>query len=270
MTFNPFLQLNYNSAFTCGALIGNHLRESLTAEKREVSESVASSSSVNFNLFSNNWFSVPVMPVNRFDVSIFPQSCVQMPIVQQNWFDSSFDNIGTNLSAGWNYFSNMFIQPFNFINIVSNKRADNVKYAKFEDYNAEKGKKLANIVYDNTSKRFDVNWRCIGTKNKSAVVDHDCARHVALAIDQAGLGDCRVDSAYQMAGKLRSNPNFKELPVEGVDLDNLPPGAVCIYNQNKHGYSSQHGHVTIKTENGCAAEHYSKKLLTPDYIFIPV
>ncbi len=269
MAFIPYIQ--FNSAFMCGAFLGNCMRESIYGGN------TGGSNVGNFNgeVFANNWSTTfPVQPCNIFNLNIFQPSLVQMPVVQQNWFGINFNNIGANFSTGWNNFSNMLVQPFNSnfnrTNIGSTQKVNNVKYAKLEDYNAGKGKKLANIVYENTTKRFDVNWNCIGSKDREKVIDHDCARHVALAINQAGLGDCRVDSAYQMTGKLRNNPNFKELPVEGADLDNLPPGTVCIYNPNKHGYSSKHGHVVIKTEDGCAAEHYSKKLLTPDYIFMPV
>ena len=52
MTFYPYTQ--FNSAFACGAFIGNSLRETVTNRNMGNSEFVSGSSSVNLNPFCNN------------------------------------------------------------------------------------------------------------------------------------------------------------------------------------------------------------------------
>lgn len=188
-----------------------------------------------------------------------------------NWggFQNAFDWSG-NFSGWGNY-------AFNAFN-TSNKRANRVYTGTLADYNANKGKKLANISSEYTHYCADIsggNKRI--NKNKSKPSDGGgawqgkCAAYVGLAIQDSGLGSYPYAHAYQLADKLRGNPNFKEISVSGTDWKNLPAGCILCYDKGSQGYNKDYGHTEITQGNGTAtSDGTTHNIRKPDAIFIPV
>lgn len=91
---------------------------------------------------------------------------------------------------------------------------------------------------------------------KDPTLEHLCGRAYRLAAQKLGLwaGMNNQDQAYQFAGELANNPNYKELPnniVATMDLRELPPGCIIIYDAGyKTDGKNVHGHVGVTTGNG--------------------
>jgi len=122
-------------------------------------------------------------------------------------------------------------------------------------YNACAGTKLANIALNNS-----VGWTGY------------CAKSVKNAICKADLGSYQYGHAYQMPSILRNNKNFKEIPVDTVNVKDLPAGCVLVYDKGSQGYSSKYGHTEITTGDGRAVSDGITKNLykKPSAIFMPV
>ena len=122
-------------------------------------------------------------------------------------------------------------------------------------YNANAGKRLANIALNNS-----VGWTGY------------CARSVKNAICAANLGSYESGHAYQMSSILRNNKNFKEIPARDVNVKDLPAGCILVYNKGAQGYSKDYGHTEITTGDGRAVSDGITKNLTkqPSSVFIPV
>lgn len=126
---------------------------------------------------------------------------------------------------------------------------------KLNDYNAEKGERLANVALNRS-----VGWTGY------------CARYVKNSIQNAGLGSYKYGHAYQMKDILKNNSNFKEISTENVDVKDLPAGCVLVYGKGKEGYSKNYGHTEITTGDGRAVSDGITRNLykKPSAIFIPV
>ncbi len=220
------------------------------------------------NMFSfgmNNWF----MPNWSFPNYFQP---FQMP------FFNIFDNFYNTFNFSYNPFVFQMQQPlftFNYDyfsdtlkpgkstvkaeNVDTFTRSKSIDYSKdtlkLDDYNAFKGKKLANIAMNNS-----VGWTGY------------CAAYVKSDIQEAGLGSYKGGHAYQMPKILRNNTNFKEISPENVDVSKLPAGCVLVYDKGAEGYSKDYGHTEITTGDGRAVSDGITKNLhkKPSSIFIPV
>jgi len=224
----------------------------------------------NIDLPMNNWF-MPNLSFSNFnscDFNLFPSFSI-----------SYFNNIP---SLNFNFFSD-FLQPMPQFSIFNNtdifnssKKSDTnntdvfvkssskvqtkTEKISLDNYNAVKGKKLADIAMKNVKK-----WSGF------------CARFVKRDIQEAGLGAYQPGHAYQMSSILRNNPNFKEISPDNVNLQDLPEGCVLVYGRGIQGYSKAYGHteITVKDKktgkikavsDGITNNLYRK----PTAIFIPV
>lgn len=123
-----------------------------------------------------------------------------------------------------------------------------------KDYNSERGERLAQIAL----------------QNKTGF-NHQCATYVKNAIQEAGLGSYVQGDAHRTDEILANNSNFKEITVEGVNINELPAGCVLVYEKGAAGYSSEYGHVEITTGDGRGvSDGITNNLRTPSSIFIPV
>ena len=155
---------------------------------------------------------------------------------------------------------------------TSSSKTTTRKTGLLREYNSEKGNRLADIAMHNAGYVIDAST----TKITSQTKDPDeftsyCARYVKAAIRDAGLGEYYSGHAYQMAGHLRNNDNFKEIS-SSTPLKDVPAGAILVYDRGVAGYSSQYGHVEIKTDDGRAVSDGITDNLykRPSHIFIPV
>ena len=75
-----------------------------------------------------------------------------------------------------------------------------------------------------------------------------------------------------MPSILRNNKNFKEIPVDTVNVKDLPAGCVLVYDKGSQGYSRKYGHTEITTGDGRAVSDGITKNLykKPSAIFMPV
>lgn len=135
------------------------------------------------------------------------------------------------------------------------KAVGNKQYAELKDYNKSAGEKLANIALRNA----------VGCK-------HLCATYVKNAIRDAGLGKYIPGDAYMMTSILSKNKNFKQIPVNSVNVNDLPAGCVLVFDKGMHGYSAKYGHTEITTGDGRAVSDFinNKGIKKPSAIFIPV
>ena len=141
------------------------------------------------------------------------------------------------------------------------------------EYNANKGNKLANIAMHNAGYIIDSSTKKITSRTK----DPDkftsyCTRYVKAAIRDAGLGEYyNANSAYQMTSYLRKNDNFKEIS-SSTPLKDIPAGCILVYDRGVGGYSSEDGHIEIKTNDGRAVSDGITDNLykRPSHIFMPV
>ena len=129
---------------------------------------------------------------------------------------------------------------------------DNIQ---IKGYDKNAGEKLANVALKKV-----VGWTGY------------CARYVKNAIKEAGLGAYVSGHAFQMAGIMRKNNNFRELSPYQVDVNKLPAGCVLVYGKGVSGYNSKYGHVEITTGDGRAVSDGITKSVhkKPTAIFMPV
>ena len=99
-----------------------------------------------------------------------------------------------------------------------------------------------------------------------------CCTYVKNAIAKCGLGAYVSGHAYSMVSIMRKNKKFKEINPAGVNVRNLPAGAVVVYGKGVAGYSSTYGHVEIATGDGrCVSDGVTRNPRSnPTAIFIPV
>lgn len=143
----------------------------------------------------------------------------------------------------------------------------------FRDYDSTKGQKLADTAMHNAGFVIDGNTKKITstTKDPDDFTSY-CTRYVKVAIRDAGLGEYYdAGSAYQMTSYLRNNDNFKEIS-SSTPLKDIPAGCILVYDRGVGGYSSEHGHIEIKTDDGRAVSDGITDNLykRPSYIFMPV
>ena len=121
-------------------------------------------------------------------------------------------------------------------------------------YNAEAGQKLANGTYQYANGR-EGSHNCLGgVKHGFVNATGNCP---------FGLPEQGIHSAYQAAGILEKDENFREVTGIGIDdLKYLPAGAVVIWSKSSSGDSpaSKHGHASVSLGNGYeASDHICKQ-----------
>lgn len=101
------------------------------------------------------------------------------------------------------------------------------------DYDSEKGAELASIARD-----------VAGEMPGSGL----CATGVKKALVRSGLMPKYVQGdAYQVSNMLENNDNFKEVELAESNLDELPAGAVVVWDRSSQ---KKYGHVSIALGNG--------------------
>lgn len=147
------------------------------------------------------------------------------------------------------------------------------KSGLLREYNSSKGSLLASTAMHNAGFVIDSNTKKVTSKTKNPdKFTHCCARYVKAAIRDAGLGEYSNEgSAYQMTNSLRNNNNFKEISAS-TPLKEVPAGCILVYDRGVGGYSSKHGHIEIKTDDGRAVSDGITDYLykRPSHIFMPV
>jgi hypothetical protein len=178
-----------------------------------------------------------------------------MPNFYNNTSTQFFSN---NINFGGNIWRNNFLAVFNSTTQNSNKKKSTKKLpvnnSSLSEYNSEKGKKLSTIALKNKG----------GSGGK-------CATYVKQAIDKAGLGKYEQGHAYAMDEILAKNPNFKEISLDGINVDDLPAGCVLVFEKGVEGYNKKYGHTEITTGDGRAvSDIITTKIRQPSHVFIPV
>lgn len=130
---------------------------------------------------------------------------------------------------------------------------------KAKGYDASKGKKLADIAYNN----MDKGWG-----------QSDCKKHVREASEKAGFGTIRGNNGVQSLDSLRRNPNYKEVSASEISLKNIPDGTIGIFNPGSQGYNKDDGHTEIyrRNSNGKVegiSSYIVSNIKKADYYFIP-
>ena len=247
--------LNFNPCFALGNYFGNCLSNFVFGQKQNTY------TSVQYNTFSlGGGMSFPAMPSFSFP-SVFTYNFTPTIIPQPNLpFNINYDN----LSLGGNNFNTVnlpYMDNFDTFTIGQSKSfTNNNKRLKTYDqlkslYNAENGKKLADYA-----------------KQHATGTTGNCSKFVSNALEGTGLmGNMTRGHAYKQQGKLRKNPNFKEVSVEGTDWNKLPAGCILCYNKGSQNYSAEHGHIQITTGDGKAVSDFeATEIKKPDAIFMPV
>ena len=99
----------------------------------------------------------------------------------------------------------------------------------------------------------------------------NCATSVKTAIANAGLGEYASGNAHELDQILSNNPNFKEIPANGVNLKNLPGGCILVYEKGVSGYNEKYGHCEIKRNDGTAgSDGMTHNIRSGAKIFVPV
>lgn len=96
-----------------------------------------------------------------------------------------------------------------------------------------------------------------------------CSRDVQAAMKAAGIPGVKNGDAWKQAENLANNPAFQELQVSRDQLQNLPPGAVVVWDK---GPGLPYGHVSIALGDGREASDLLKnqmKLRTNFRVFYP-
>ena len=246
----------------------------------------------NFNCFTNFNFAQPnfsfgcfTMPNFFSNFSLFGLGCDGFNQFGQFPYTSMYSNYGmmnsssifSNFSTPMNYGNYSFPSTPNFFDstnsifgtpswdssfvytlsgATSRTTSQNKKplSGSLKEYSSERGEKLAQIAL----------------QNKTGF-NKQCATYVKNAIQEAGLGSYVQGDAHRTDEILANNANFKEISVEGVNINELPAGCVLVYEKGAAGYSSEYGHVEITTGDGRGvSDGITNNLRTPSSIFIPV
>lgn len=218
---------------------------------------------INGEIGMNNWF----MPTFSYDMNPFFDSSFMFsnyPMPSFSFLPSLWNytpsypytpNYQSTPVFKTNYTSS--IEPQEFNNEAKTETQTTVTQGRrvLSDYNANAGKRLANIALKNS-----VGWTGY------------CARSVKNAICAAHLGSYKSGHAYQMTSILRNNKNFKEISAQEVNVKDLPAGCILVYDKGTQGYSKNYGHTEITTGDGRAVSDGITQNLTkqPSSVFIPV
>lgn len=249
---NTFINININPFGNCS----NHLNPfnfgCFTMPNFFSNFSLFNFGSNNFNPFGQMpYFNLYPNPTNFMSPSIFNFTNNQLAT---DYYDS-FDNYQTNFQF---MPQDIKIAPtydhFEF-NITNNPKTQTKTFTgSLEEYCEQSGKKLAEIALKNST----------GFNNM-------CATKVKNAIKEANLGEYETGDAHMTNEILAKNPNFKEIPTEGVNLKELPAGCILVYEKGVAGYSKEYGHVEITTGDGRGvSDGITNNLRQPSSIFIPV
>ena len=141
------------------------------------------------------------------------------------------------------------------------------------DYDSEAGKKLAEMAYQNRNKEKVKN-----KKGKWTYFLGLCATFVKKAMLAVGLMKSYITgNGCDMAGILRKNPKFKEIPVTDTNYKNPPAGTVLCYGRGKSGYSSEYGHVEIAlgdavpaAKNCAVSDGITRNIRKSSAMFVPI
>ena len=260
---------------------------------------------IGFNFGMNNWFSPINSCLGGFSgfnmCSLFtnPFSMSAMPMFNFNNIWSSFGNnsIGfNNFNLNNNVLSNNIFSASNFGSFWDNsamfnsismnnssiwsnnttavtkpsdtfEKTNNYKAITLDGYNAEKGKKLAQIAWNGR------NTKKVWNSKKKIWTDFTgyCCKSVKTALESAGLAPYYDGHAFQMITPLRNNKNFKEIAVSEDNYKNLPAGCILVYGKGVSGYDKDNGHIEVITEDGKGvSDGVTQNIRKPSAIFMPV
>jgi hypothetical protein len=257
-SFNNVFFFNFNQTYS---FIQNTYTQPIFNNSFNYSNYNTQSYKTDYSFQPTQTFSFNPTPISIGDFySSSTTSQLNTPIARQTRITSS--SIATNSSSS----------------VVTKKKTTTTqtstkKTGLLRDYNADKGSKLAEVAMHNAGYVIDSNTKKITSQTK----DPDeftsyCTRYVKAAIRDAGLGDYYgAGSAYQMTSYLRNNDNFKEI-ASSTPLKDIPAGSILVYDRGVAGYSSEHGHIEIKTDDGRAVSDGITDNLykRPSHIFMPV
>lgn len=102
----------------------------------------------------------------------------------------------------------------------------------------------------------------LATTAKTVAVRRDtygwCYAGVATAVNKVFGDTLYGKSAYQAAGILSKNPNFKEVKVKASDLPKLQAGTIVVWGKTN---VSPNGHISVSLGNGKeASDHVTNQL----------
>ena len=153
---------------------------------------------------------------------------------------------------------------------INNNTVKNISWWKAQDYNEEKGKKLAECAIRHSNSL------------ESRGVTDKCGRGVRESVNIAFYGGAEHHKAQGLDAKDFGNKyfvhdtNFKKINVEGLHLskNDIPAGAIVIY---EHYSGNPSGHIEVSDGNGHGYSDLKTTLLQnhckrrePKEIWIPV
>ena len=155
-----------------------------------------------------------------------------------------------------------FAPSANTDSFVKTSSTSNNTDNKLKDYNPFAGHRLAEIAMQ--GRQFN-SWDSVPEGQGK------CAFFVSNALDRAGMSNGMRGDAYQMINILKLNNNFKQIPTNNIDIDEIPAGSILAYERGSQGYSEDYGHIEIMTEDGKGvSQAITYDIKEPDALFIPV
>jgi hypothetical protein len=239
---------------------------------------------MSFSSFTPTWLGGFTMPLWNNLSNMFSSFNIWNAGNFSNFWNASLTpswNVGNifNFTPNYNY-SMMDSFSFNVNKTRSSSSSSSTSKTKAEamttlksfGYNETKGDTLAQKALNNANYVCNPTTKQITSKRKlQSEFTTQCARYVKMAIRDSGLGSYTNGHAYQMKSVLEKNPNFKEIPVSSVNVNDLPAGCILVFDKGTQKYSSSYGHVEITTGDGRGvSDGITRNLRTPSAIFIPV
>lgn len=170
--------------------------------------------------------------------------------------DGIFDFLNITRNKGISKATSSPLGSIGYHDYSQNKNQTYSSSIKHDNYNSQKAKRLTQ----------EINKIC-----KEGGFKGNCAKSVKTAIANAGLGEYASGNAHELDQILSNNPNFKEIPANGVNLKNLPGGCILVYEKGVSGYSNKYGHCEITRGDGTAGSDGITHNIRPRAkIFVPV
>lgn len=136
----------------------------------------------------------------------------------------------------------------------SNTPTNVMNLLKQYGYNAQKGQHFSNVMIQGH----------VGFKSR-------CARYVSNGLVKAGLSNGLRGNGCDMDTVLSKNRHFKQIPTNGLDLEQLPAGCVLVYEAGVSGYHKRYGHVEVTDGKGNAySDGKTRNIRKGAKVFIPV
>lgn len=137
------------------------------------------------------------------------------------------------------------------------------------EYSLDDGNYTGNLEYDQ-QKGYEISMAARETVSEMNSTGW-CARGVRIALEKAGINGIGAASAYQVADKIATNDNFKEISVSRDKLDDLPAGTVVVWDKSP---GHEHGHISIADGKGNELSDHQQKQIqnrNANYrVFLPV